>query len=130
MAELADAPDLGSGVPDVKVQVLFGAPKTTRWDTRLVVFLLSISLNFNSLCELHFCEHKLYFCTNIAQKGFLSPFWCTKQNKPEPFGSGLFLYILIIYYRYPLCHNHKRRHKPMPNSCRGDCVFLRMQESI
>ncbi len=26
MAELADAPDLGSGVPDVKVQVLFGAP--------------------------------------------------------------------------------------------------------
>ena len=27
MAELADAPDLGSGVPDVKVQVLFGAPK-------------------------------------------------------------------------------------------------------
>ena len=30
MAELADAPDLGSGVPDVKVQVLFGAPKTVR----------------------------------------------------------------------------------------------------
>ncbi len=30
MAELADAPDLGSGVPDVKVQVLFGAPETTR----------------------------------------------------------------------------------------------------
>ena len=28
MAELADAPDLGSGVPDVKVQVLFGAPRT------------------------------------------------------------------------------------------------------
>ena len=28
MAELADAPDLGSGVPDVKVQVLFGAPIT------------------------------------------------------------------------------------------------------
>ena len=28
MAELADAPDLGSGVPDVKVQVLFGAPNT------------------------------------------------------------------------------------------------------
>ena len=26
MAELADAPDLGSGVPDVKVQVLSGAP--------------------------------------------------------------------------------------------------------
>ncbi len=30
MAELADAPDLGSGVPDVKVQVLFGAPKFKR----------------------------------------------------------------------------------------------------
>ena len=28
MAELADAPDLGSGVPDVKVQVLFGAPNS------------------------------------------------------------------------------------------------------
>ena len=27
MAELADAPDLGSGVPDVKVQVLSGAPR-------------------------------------------------------------------------------------------------------
>ena len=26
MAELADAPDLGSGVPDVKVQVLSGVP--------------------------------------------------------------------------------------------------------
>ena len=28
VAELADAPDLGSGVPDVKVQVLFGAPNS------------------------------------------------------------------------------------------------------
>ena len=27
MAELADAPDLGSGVPDVQVQVLSPAPK-------------------------------------------------------------------------------------------------------
>ena len=27
MAELADAPDLGSGVPDVKVQVLSPVPK-------------------------------------------------------------------------------------------------------
>ena len=27
MAELADAPDLGSGVPDVQVQVLSSAPK-------------------------------------------------------------------------------------------------------
>ena len=27
MAELADAPDLGSGVPDVQVQVLLPAPK-------------------------------------------------------------------------------------------------------
>ena len=27
VAELADAPDLGSGVNDVKVQVLSGAPK-------------------------------------------------------------------------------------------------------
>ena len=26
MAELADAPDLGSGVPDVQVQVLLSAP--------------------------------------------------------------------------------------------------------
>ena len=28
MAELADAPDLGSGVPDVKVQVLSPAPNS------------------------------------------------------------------------------------------------------
>ena len=28
VAELADAPDLGSGVPDVQVQVLSGAPKS------------------------------------------------------------------------------------------------------
>ncbi len=28
VAELADAPDLGSGVPDVKVQVLSGAPSS------------------------------------------------------------------------------------------------------
>ena len=28
VAELADAPDLGSGVPDVKVQVLSGAPNS------------------------------------------------------------------------------------------------------
>ncbi len=30
MAELADAPDLGSGVPDVKVQVLSGAPNKNK----------------------------------------------------------------------------------------------------
>ncbi len=35
MAELADAPDLGSGVPDVKVQVLFGAPKSKKRDLSL-----------------------------------------------------------------------------------------------
>ena len=29
MAELADAPDLGSGVPDVQVQVLLSAPPIT-----------------------------------------------------------------------------------------------------
>ena len=29
MAELADAPDLGSGVPDVKVQVLSPVPEET-----------------------------------------------------------------------------------------------------
>ena len=29
VAELADAPDLGSGVPDVKVQVLSPVPKET-----------------------------------------------------------------------------------------------------
>ena len=28
VVELADAPDLGSGVPDVKVQVLSGAPNS------------------------------------------------------------------------------------------------------
>ena len=41
MAELADAPDLGSGVPDVKVQVLFGAPdrnNTNLDESRFVFF--------------------------------------------------------------------------------------------
>ena len=40
MAELADAPDLGSGVPDVKVQVLFGAPyrNNTNLDKSRFVF--------------------------------------------------------------------------------------------
>ena len=41
MAELADAPDLGSGVPDVKVQVLFGAPdrnNTNLEQSRFVFF--------------------------------------------------------------------------------------------
>ena len=41
MAELADAPDLGSGVPDVKVQVLFGAPdrnNTNPEQSRFVFF--------------------------------------------------------------------------------------------
>ena len=36
MAELADAPDLGSGVPDVKVQVLFGAPNSRNPNPKLV----------------------------------------------------------------------------------------------
>ena len=41
MAELADAPDLGSGVPDVKVQVLSGAPnKNLKVDRNLEVFAL------------------------------------------------------------------------------------------
>ena len=31
MAELADAPDLGSGVFDVQVQVLLSAVKNPRW---------------------------------------------------------------------------------------------------
>ncbi len=34
MAELADAPDLGSGVPDVKVQVLSGAPNKNKTNPR------------------------------------------------------------------------------------------------
>ncbi len=38
MAELADAPDLGSGVYDVKVQVLFGAPKIQREQSSLCIF--------------------------------------------------------------------------------------------
>ena len=43
MAELADAPDLGSGVPDVKVQVLFGAPhrNNTNLDKSRFVFFFT-----------------------------------------------------------------------------------------
>ena len=33
MAELADAPDLGSGVPDVQVQVLLSALDGAKWNT-------------------------------------------------------------------------------------------------
>ena len=43
VAELADAPDLGSGVPDVKVQVLFGAPNrknTNPEQSRFVFFFI------------------------------------------------------------------------------------------
>ncbi len=45
VAELADAPDLGSGVPDVKVQVLSGAPqnRTNRTNTRFVLFYLTLT---------------------------------------------------------------------------------------
>ena len=49
MAELADAPDLGSGVPDVKVQVLFGAPKMARmvFSIRAIFYALyELSLHF------------------------------------------------------------------------------------
>ena len=42
MAELADALDLGSSVPDVKVQVLSGAPNKTDYFDRIVsLFFLS-----------------------------------------------------------------------------------------
>ena len=44
MAELADAPDLGSGVPDVKVQVLFGAPTSKAPFVRTGLCLLRIHL--------------------------------------------------------------------------------------
>ena len=47
MAELADAPDLGSGVPDVKVQVLSGAPKIGKLSKKLADFYYSR----NSLCN-------------------------------------------------------------------------------
>ncbi len=43
MAELADALDLGSSVPDVKVQVLSGAPKNDK--LLLVVFYYNLFLN-------------------------------------------------------------------------------------
>ena len=57
MAELADAPDLGSGVPDVKVQVLFGAPKSKKRDSSLFFdFYTDYKLELQFACELRFCE--------------------------------------------------------------------------
>ena len=40
VAELADAPDLGSGIFDVQVQALSGAPETDKF--RLVGFFLTL----------------------------------------------------------------------------------------
>ena len=57
VAELADAPDLGSGVPDVKVQVLFGAPKSKKRDLSLFFdFYTDYKLELQFACELRFCE--------------------------------------------------------------------------
>ena len=54
MAELADAPDLGSGVPDVKVQVLSGAPnKNLKVDRSLEVFTLYFGFK-EALCLCNF----------------------------------------------------------------------------
>ena len=41
MAELADAPDLGSGVPDVKVQVLSPVPKIGKLQKKSADFYFS-----------------------------------------------------------------------------------------
>ena len=76
MAELADAPDLGSGVPDVKVQVLFGAPKSKKRD-------LSLFFDFYTYykLELQFAGRiallravTIKSVQTLAQKGFRSPF--------------------------------------------------------
>ena len=82
MAELADAPDLGSGVPDVKVQVLFGAPKTKERACPSHLFLI-----YDYKLELQFALRIALLCAviieleeTLAQKGFLSPFWCTTMS--------------------------------------------------
>ncbi len=47
MAELADAPDLGSGVPDVQVQVLLPAPNITNPNLFLVGDGFGFTVFFN-----------------------------------------------------------------------------------
>ncbi len=61
MAELADAPDLGSGVPDVKVQVLLPAPI----QKGNLVFPFCIGLS-----EIHGSSRAVCFanCHNAARK--------------------------------------------------------------
>ena len=51
MAELADAPDLGSGVPDVQVQVLSPAPKSKE-PSGLLLILAWINKSTMDLADL------------------------------------------------------------------------------
>ena len=59
MAELADAPDLGSGISDVQVQVLLSAPSDTN-PNHLPIFQIGegfgFVLLFDKVENTHFCN--------------------------------------------------------------------------
>ncbi len=59
VAELADAPDLGSGVFDVGVQVPSPAPKIDKFRQRLVDFTFSLFTLHYSLFTIHSSLSKL-----------------------------------------------------------------------
>ena len=98
MAELADAPDLGSGVPDVKVQVLFGAPKIKKrgLDPLFLIFYTDYKLELQFALRIALLRAVIMkLAKTLAQKRFLSPFWCT--NKITPIARwGLFYWHRLI----------------------------------
>lgn len=88
VAELADALDLGSSVPDVKVQVLSGAPNKNRnFDTKLrFCFLPEKPLTMEFLKEEKFrcnkCRTKIEAFSATAHKFRLLRNFSSKDNAP------------------------------------------------
>ena len=88
VAELADAPDLGSGVPDVQVQVLSPAPN------RAVFGLLCFILQAKRLPESSPVSFDLFCCPTafLAAAQFI-PLAATANGLPQAFGQNLLLHL-------------------------------------
>ena len=88
VAELADAPDLGSGVPDVQVQVLSPAPD------RAVFGLLFFILQAKRLPESSPVSFDLFCCPTafLAATQFI-PLAATANGLPQTFGQNPLLHL-------------------------------------
>ena len=88
VAELADAPDLGSGVPDVQVQVLSPAPD------RAVFGLLFFILQAKRLPESSPISFDLFCCPTafLAAAQFI-PLAATANGLPQTFGQNPLLHL-------------------------------------